>query len=72
MTAKPRSFLIALSVLLGASILGSSVSAAPQEALTMSETWGPWMQVYGRMHFALVHFPIGLLMAAGIIELCRV
>ncbi len=65
MTEKPRFHLIVLSVLLGASVLVSSASAAPQEALTLNETWGPWMQVYGRMHSAFVHFPIGLLMAAG-------
>ena len=47
-------------------------AGAPQATWIEDETWGPWMQFYGRLHFALVHFPVGLLIAAGIIELCRI
>src|SRR5277367_1669766 len=31
-----------------------------------------WLQTFGRMHVVIVHFPIALLLLAGVMEFCRI
>src|SRR5688572_18045077 len=40
-------------------------------AILADATNSPWLQTMGRMHVLVVHFPIALLLVAGMIELWR-
>ena len=71
--SRRRVSLALVLILLCVGVLAPSLSAAgpapsSQAAWIESETWGPWMQLLGRLHPVFVHFPIGLLIAAGIVE----
>ena len=41
-------------------------------AISTTPENSPWMQEMGRMHVVIEHFPIALLLVAGIFEACRV
>src|SRR5215216_5224373 len=46
-------------------------AAAATVVFTVAASQSPWFQALGRFHVAVVHFPIALLLVAGLIELWR-